>query len=115
MLGWEDAYLFVNRADVTTEDTSTFHRRVATELVRRYADNEQAPQDWRETLAWHWEQAGAYAEAADATLEIAEARMTRLDFTSARRWVERALMLLDRLDQAHSKHYDLRAYALAMT
>src|SRR5262249_7747354 len=92
-----------------------FHRRVAEELIARYGANQQAPQDWHETLAWHWEQAGAYAEAAEATLKIAEARMTRLDFASARRWVERALMLIERVDPAQSKNYDLRAFALAMT
>jgi len=100
---------------VTSEDLTLFHRRVAEELVARYGANQQAPQDWHETLAWHWEQAGAYAEAADATLKIAEARMTRLDFASSRRWVERALMLIERVDPAQSKDYDLRAYALAMT
>jgi tetratricopeptide (TPR) repeat protein len=99
---------------VTTEDPATFHRRVAEELTRRYAASEQAPQDWRETLAWHWEQAGAYAEAADAALEIAEARMTRLDFASARRWAERTLTLIERLDPAQRQLYDLRAYALAL-
>ena len=70
---------------MTIEEPIDFHRRVAEELTRRYDKREQAPADWRETLAWHWEQARAYAEAADSTLEIAEARMTRLDFSSARR------------------------------
>ena len=65
---------------MTTEETTAFHRRVAEELIRRYGQSEHAPPDWRETLAWHWEQAGAYAEAADATLEIVEARMTRSIF-----------------------------------
>ena len=68
---------------MTIEEPTEFHRRVAEELTRRYDKREQAPADWRETLAWHWEQAGAYAEAANSTLEIAEARMSRLDFTSA--------------------------------
>jgi tetratricopeptide (TPR) repeat protein len=99
---------------VTTEETAAFHRRVAEELNRRYGGHEQAPPEWRETLAWHWEQAGAYAEAADATLEIAEARMTRLDFTSARRWAERTLTLIERLTPAQRQRYDLRAYALAL-
>lgn len=100
---------------MTSEDPKLFHRRVAEELLARYGASQQAPQDWHQTLAWHWEQAGAYAEAADATLKIAEAQMTRLDFASARRWVERALMLIERLDQVESRRYDLRAYALAMT
>jgi hypothetical protein len=99
---------------VTIEEPGDFHRRVAEELTRRYGKSEQAPPDWRETLAWHWEQAGAYAEAADATLEIAEARMTHLDFSSARRWAERTLTLIERLDRTERQRYDLRAYALAL-
>ncbi len=99
---------------MTIEELSEFHRRVAEELTRRYDKREQAPADWRETLAWHWEQAGAYAEAANSTLEIAEARMSRLDFTSARRWAERTLTLIERLDGAERQRYDLRAYALAL-
>jgi len=99
---------------VTTEDLTEFHRRVAEELTRRYDKREQAPPDWRETLAWHWEQAGMYAEAAESTLDIAEARMSRLDFTSARRWAERTLTLIERLDGTERQHYDLRAYALAL-
>jgi len=99
---------------VTIEEPTEFHRRVAEELKRRYDKREQAPADWRETQAWHWEQAGAYAEAAEATLEIAEARMTRLDFSSARRWAERTLTLVERLGRADRQRYDLRAYALAL-
>jgi tetratricopeptide (TPR) repeat protein len=99
---------------LTIEELSEFHRRVAEELTRRYDKREQAPADWRETLAWHWEHAGAYAEAAHSTLEIAEARMSRLDFTSARRWAERTLTLIERLQGAERQRYDLRAYALAL-
>jgi tetratricopeptide (TPR) repeat protein len=99
---------------VTIEEPNEFHRRVAEELTRRYGKSEQSPPEWRETLAWHWEQAGAYAQAADATLEIAEARMTRLDFSSARRWAERTLTLIERLDSMERQRYDLRAYALAL-
>jgi tetratricopeptide (TPR) repeat protein len=99
---------------VTTEDNIAFHRRVAEELGARYSVSDQAPQGWRETLAWHWEQAGAFAEAADATLEIAEAQVTRLDFASARRWAERTLTLIERLDQIERRIYELRAYALAL-
>ncbi len=40
--------------------------------------------------------------------------MTRLDFTSARRWAERALTLIERLDGEQRHTYDLRAYALAL-
>ena len=100
---------------MTSEDLTTFHRRVAEELRARYSPSQQAPQDWEETLAWHWEQAGAFAEAAEATLNIAEARMTRLDFASARRWVERGLMLIEHLNHEQAQQHDLRAYALAMT
>lgn len=97
------------------DDNVTFHRRVAEGLVVRYEPRgDQAPEGWREALAWHWEQAGANAEAVEATLEIAEARLTRLDFTSARRWAERALTLLERLAQEQRRLYDLRAYALAL-
>src|SRR5262249_54031780 len=99
---------------VTTEDLQDFHRRVAEELAARYSTSDQAPQGWRETMAWHWEQAGAFAEAADATLEIAEAHVTRLDFASARRWAERTLTLIERLDQIERRIYELRAYALAL-
>jgi tetratricopeptide (TPR) repeat protein len=99
---------------VTIEESTEFHRRVAEELTQRYDNREQAPPDWRETLAWHWEQAGAYAEAANSTLQIAEARMSRLDFTSARRWAERTLTLIERLAGAERQRYDLRAYALAL-
>jgi len=97
-----------------TEELTDFHRRVAEELTRRYGKSEQSPPDWRETLAWHWEQAGAYAHAADATLQIAEARMTHLDFSAARRWAERTLTLIERLDQTERRRYDLQAYALAL-
>jgi tetratricopeptide (TPR) repeat protein len=99
---------------VTTEDNATFHRRTAEGLMARYTNSPHAPQDWREALAWHWEQAGAYAEAVEAILEITEARMTRLDFTSARRWTERALTLIERLNNEQRSHYDLRAYAMAL-
>ena len=40
--------------------------------------------------------------------------MTRLDFSSARRWAERTLTLIERLDRAERQRYDLRAYALAL-
>jgi tetratricopeptide (TPR) repeat protein len=99
---------------VTNEENPAFHRRVAEELVARYGANDQAPPDWREALAWHWEQAGAYAEAAESTIEIAEARMTHLDFSSARRWAERTLTLIERLTPAQRRVYDLHAYALAL-
>jgi len=99
---------------VTTDDNATFHRRTAEALIARYGSSPQPPQDWREALAWHWEQAGALAEAVEAILSIAEARMTRLDFTSARRWAEHALTLIERLSTEERHRYDLQAYALAL-
>lgn len=99
---------------MTTDDNAIFHRRTAEALIQRYGSSPQPPQEWREALAWHWEQAGAFAEAVEAILNIAEARMTRLDFTSARRWAERALTLIERLDDDQRHAYDLQAYALAL-
>jgi tetratricopeptide (TPR) repeat protein len=97
-----------------TEANATFHRRVAGELAARYARSDHAPEGWREIMAWHWEQAGAFAEAADAAIEAAEARAARLDFTAARHWAERTLELIERLDPIERRVYELRAYALAL-
>lgn len=97
-----------------TEDNFAFHRHVAEELAAHYATSERAPEGWREITAWHWEQAGAFAEAADAALEVAEARVSRLDFTAARQWTERSLDLLERIDPLERRMYELRAYALAL-
>src|SRR6185295_18566356 len=58
--------------------------------------------------------ARAYAESTGSTLEIAEARMTRLDFASARQWAERTLGLIERLEPSQRQRYDLRTYALAL-
>lgn len=97
-----------------TDDISTFHRQTAERLAARYATDERAPEGWRETAAWHWEQAGAQPEAADAMLEVAEARVARLDFTAARQWIERTLDLIERIEPAERRIYELRAYALAI-
>src|SRR5262245_6677557 len=97
-----------------TDATAAFHRRVAEELAKRYATSERAPEGWREAMAWHWEQAGALAEASDAALEVAEARVSRLDFTAARQWAERTLELIERLELVERRAYELRAYALAL-
>lgn len=99
---------------VTNESTAAFHRRVAEELSERYRDNERAPEGWRETQAWHWEQAGVYARAVDTALEVAELRVARLDFGGARNWTERALALIERLDLALQLAYELRACTLAL-
>jgi tetratricopeptide (TPR) repeat protein len=96
------------------QDIAAFHRHVAEELAAHYAANERAPEGWREIAAWHWEQAGAFAEATDAALEVAEARVTRLDFAAARQWAERTLDLIERLDPMERRIYELRAYALAL-
>jgi tetratricopeptide (TPR) repeat protein len=97
-----------------TDAIVAFHRRVAEQIAAYYAASERAPEGWREAMAWHWEQAGALAEASDAALEIAEARVTRLDFAAARQWAERTLTLIERLGQAERRAYELRAYALAL-
>lgn len=96
------------------EDAAKFHRRVARELTARYVMAEDAPDGWRETTAWHWAQGAAFAEAADDAIEVAQSRIARLDFAAARRWAERALEHLDRLDLAERRAYDLRAYAVAL-
>lgn len=95
-------------------DIQAFHRRTAEELASLYSTSEQPPEGWRETLAWHWEQAGAYGEAIDAALEVAEMRVAELAFMEARRWAEHVLVLLDRLDQLERRAYEMRAYALTI-
>jgi tetratricopeptide (TPR) repeat protein len=97
-----------------TEEITTFHERVAAELNERYRDNKLAPDGWRETAVWHWEQAGKYAQAANMALEIAESHVAGLDFVAARQWAERTLELLERLRPAQRRGYELRAYALAL-
>src|SRR5262245_19314033 len=97
-----------------TDEIAAFHRRVAETLAIYYTSSERAPEGWPETLAWHWEQAGALSEAAAATLEVAEARVARLDFTAARQWAEHTLELIERLAPAVRRAYELRAYALAL-
>ena len=99
---------------MTIDGLRAFHRRVAEELAARYRPRESTPEGWRETLAWHWEQAEAYAPAADVALEVAELMVTRLDFVGARRWAERALMLIERLPVADQSTHDLRASTLAL-
>lgn len=95
-------------------DVQEFHRRTAEGLAGIYANSEHPPDGWRETLAWHWEQAGAYGEAVDAVLEVIEQRVAELAFTEARRWVEQALSLLDRLDSLERRAYEMRVYALTI-
>ncbi|HEX9442372.1 MAG TPA: tetratricopeptide repeat protein, partial [Roseiflexaceae bacterium] len=97
-----------------TDSITDFHRRAAEALAAYYAASERSPEDWREIEAWHWEQAGAFSEAADAALSVAEMRVARLDFTAARQWAERTLALIERLNPAERRSYELRAYALAL-
>lgn len=97
-----------------SDEAAKFHRRVARELTARYATAEGAPQGWRETSAWHWAQGGAFAEAADDAIEVAEARIARLDFAAARHWAERTLEYLERLSPDERQAYELRAYTVAL-
>jgi len=97
-----------------TAPIAAFHRQVAEQLAAYYAASERAPEGWQEAMAWHWEQAGALAEASDAAMEVAESRVTRLDFGAARQWIERALALIERLDPIERRAYELRANALAL-
>lgn len=99
---------------VTNSDNAVFHRGVAEDLAARYREDEHAPAGWRETQTWHWEQAGAFAEATGSALDVAEQRVTRMDFGGARQWVERALALLERLPVDEQQRFELRAYALAL-
>lgn len=96
------------------DDSATFHRKIAEELRARYGRSDRDPEGWRETMAWHWEQAGAYVDAVGAALEVAEASAARLDFTAARVWTRRALELLERLDAPTRQGFELRTYALAL-
>ncbi len=97
-----------------TDEIAAFHRRVAESLVAHYTANERAPEGWHETLAWHWEQAGALSEAAAASLEVAEVRVARLDFIAARQWAEHTLELIEKLGPVVRRTYEMRAYALAL-
>jgi tetratricopeptide (TPR) repeat protein len=105
----------VKKSTNMLEPNEAFHRRTAAELVARYDEQEQPPEGWREALAWHWEQAGAHAEATDVALDVAEAYVGQLAFPAARQWAERALMFLDKLDPLRQRLYELRAYALTLT
>jgi tetratricopeptide (TPR) repeat protein len=95
-------------------DAATFHCEVAEALQARYGGSQRAPEGWREVQAWHWEQAGAYPEAAGVALEVAEGYVGRLDFIGARLWARRTLELLERLDAATRTRFDPRACALAL-
>src|SRR5579859_796918 len=103
------------RESTTMDETlQTFHRQVAEQLIAAYQNMASAPEGWRETLAWHWEQADCFGEAADTALEVAEGLVSQLAFLPARQWAERTLSLLDRLDVFEQRIYELRAYALTL-
>lgn len=95
-------------------DKQAFHSATATMMWQSYANDEHAPDGWREIMAWHWEQAGDYRQAVEAALEVVEARVSELAFTEARRWTERGLTLLDRLDEPERRNFESRAYALTI-
>ncbi len=95
-------------------DKQSFHQRAAEDMSALYANTEHPPDGWLETLAWHWEQAGCYAEALDSSLEVTQGYVAELSFTEARRWVEHVLSLLDRLDSLERRAYEMRAYSLAI-
>lgn len=95
------------------DEIVAFHRQVAQTLANNYKANDQAPEGWRETLVWHWEQAGAHPEVAALSLEIAEERIARLEFSAARQWAERTLESIEKLSPAQRRSYEMRAYGLA--
>ena len=96
------------------EDSQTFHRHIATELIARYDSNPQAPDGWRESAVWHLEQASDRAGAAQLALEVVEARITKLDFIAARAWVERALTAIGHLPRHSQLTFELQACTLAL-
>ncbi|KAB8142050.1 tetratricopeptide repeat protein [Chloroflexia bacterium SDU3-3] len=95
-----------------SDDGAVFHRKVAREMMARYAVDAHAPAGWRETLVWHWVQAGEFGAAVDGAIAVAEAMIAQLDFASARRWVERALEYMEKLQKRRA--YELRAYSAAL-
>jgi tetratricopeptide (TPR) repeat protein len=93
---------------------AAFHRRVAQQLAAHYAASDRAPEGWQEMLAWHWEQAGEIAKAVDCALVVAELRVARLDFATARQWAERALSLIERIVPSERQENEMQVYALAV-
>lgn len=91
-----------------------FHQRVAEAMEARYGQAARAPHDWREIQAWHFEQAGIIDRAIACVLEVAEAKVARLEFASGRRWAEQAIALAERLEPADLALYELRISALAL-
>ncbi|MCU0494861.1 MAG: tetratricopeptide repeat protein, partial [Chloroflexaceae bacterium] len=95
-------------------DSHQFHRTIATQLGRLYGGAEPGPEGWREAVAWHWEQAGAYREALEQALLVAETSVSELAFGEARRWTEKSLALLNRLADTERQPFAMRAYALTV-
>jgi tetratricopeptide (TPR) repeat protein len=100
---------------MSIDDAQLFHRQTAEALIARYDSSEHAPDGWRETTVWHWEQAAMPEQAARLALEIVEARITKLDFVPARQWVERALTAIGHLSVEAQYSFELRACTLALS
>jgi tetratricopeptide (TPR) repeat protein len=96
------------------DDRDTYHLDAANWLEVRYGGRQHAPEGWRETLAWHLEQAGAFTRSARVALEIAELAIARLDFLGARQWTQRMLELFERAGPERDDNDDVRAYTLTM-
>lgn len=93
-------------------EPQTFHKHTAEALQRLYADSETRPEGWHGALMWHWEQAREYGEAMSVALEIAQTHIECLDFLEARRWIDRSLSLLEKLDPDERLTYEMRVYAI---
>jgi tetratricopeptide (TPR) repeat protein len=99
---------------MSDDDNITFHRNTADELTRRYPAGGNEPAELAQVLAWHYQQAAAYLEAAEWSLEAAERLATQMDFGGAQRWCERALEHLSHVEEQARARQLMRAYALAL-
>jgi tetratricopeptide (TPR) repeat protein len=99
-------------------DPTGFHRETAEQLKALYETTEEIPAGLPETLMWHWEQAGKFGEALEVALAVAEQRIQELNFSEARRWIERSFALLDNLPDvdrlSYGFTYEARYYALTI-
>lgn len=95
-------------------DLPELHAMIAVELERRYREV-SAPEGLSGVLAWHWEQAGNWRQATEASLMCAEELIQRRDGTRAQRWCERALEYQERLPREERGDLELRALLLAWT
>src|SRR6185369_1684491 len=78
------------------DDVAAFHRSVAKDLEHFYPEGKR-PDGFHGVLAWHWQQAGEWRQAAIAALSLAEELIQIQDLGQAQRWSERALEFLDRM------------------